>query len=351
VCVRDISRRTFARSLAALAGSSGALARPATAQPSGRRRIDVHNHILPPDYVTAIGGRAIGGPALNPGAPPWDVASALAAMDGAGVTGAVVSVSAPGMLLDDAAATRRLTRSCNQFSAQMVADHPGRFGMFASLPLPEVKAALTELDYALDVLKADGVILMSNYRDRYLGDPAFAPLFDALNARRAVVFVHPTTCRCGLGVLPDVPASMIEFPHDTTRTITSLLFSGTFTRCPDIRFIFPHAGGTLPFLANRIASIAARLPEVSARNPQGVLATLRQLNYDTASAAAPMAFAALMQLVTPNKVLLGTDFPFAPAAAMRATVAGLGQLGLDEGSVRAIEVGNAEALFPRFAGV
>jgi hypothetical protein len=110
--------------------------------------------------------------------------------------------------------------------------------MFASLPLPDVGASLEELDYALDTLKADGVVLMSNFADRYLGDPAFAPVFDRLNARKAVVFVHPTTCRCGLGVLPNNPPAMIEYPHDTTRTITDLLFSGTFARCPDIKFIF-----------------------------------------------------------------------------------------------------------------
>ena len=136
----------------------------------------------------------------------------------------------------------------------MVADHPTRYGMFASLPLPDTSASLLELKYALDVLHAEGIVLMTNYRDRYLGDPDFAPIFDELNRRKAVVYVHPTTCGCNVDVLPDNPAALIEFPHDSTRTITSLLFSGTFSRCPDIRFIFSHAGGTLPFLANRIAT-------------------------------------------------------------------------------------------------
>lgn len=137
---------------------------------------------------------------------------------------------------------------------------------------------------------------------------------------------------------------MIEFPHDTTRAITSLLISGTFSRCRDIRFVFPHAGGTLPFLANRIA----RTPTVVAQVPEGALEVFRRLNYDTASSANPMAFGALMQLVTPRNVLLGTDFPFGSAAAMKAGVDGLRQLGLDEASVRAVESGNAAELFPRF---
>ena len=342
------SRRAFAQSLAA-GGLALAGAGVAGAQ-APRRRIDVHQHILPPDYVKAIGGAVIGGPALNPAAPAWDVPNALAAMDGAGVSGAVVSVSAPGMILKDATATRRLCRACNQFSAQMVSDHPTRFGMFASLPLPDVQAALKEMDYAFDTLKAEGVVLMTNYADRYLGDPAFAPVFDALNARKAVAYVHPTMCNCGVGV-PGNPLSMIEFPHDTTRAITSLLFAGTLSRNQDIRFIFSHAGGTMPFLANRIAATAMRYPEVAARNPDGPLALFRRLNYDTASSANPMAFGALMQVTTPRNVLFGTDFPFAPAVVMKATVAGLQQVGLNDADVRAIECGNAERLFPRFAAL
>jgi predicted TIM-barrel fold metal-dependent hydrolase len=219
-------------------------------------RIDVHHHILPPEYVATVGEKRIGPPAPNHEVPKWDMPKSIEAMDRNGITSAVVSVSAPGVLLDDPGKTSHLARACNEFAAQMVADHPTRFGMFASLPLPDTRASLLELNYALDVLHAEGTVLMTNYRDRYLGDPDFAPIFDEMNRREAVVYVHPTICGCNADVLPDNPASLIEFPHDSTRTITSLLFSGTFSRCPDIRFIFSHAGGTC--LSSRIASRQSR---------------------------------------------------------------------------------------------
>ena len=344
----SLLRRTFIRGAVASVIAAPARAPAQSPLPGTRRRIDVHHHILPSDYVRIIGGRAIGAPSLRSEAPMWDVSRSLAAMDAAGVTGAVISISAPGVLMDDPGATRRLARSCSEFATQLVTDYPGRYGMFASLPLPDVGASLEELDYALDTLKADGVVLMSNFADRYLGDPAFAPVFDRLNARKAVVFVHPTTCRCGLGVLPNNPPAMIEYPHDTTRTITDLLFSGTFARCPDIKFIFSHAGGTLPFLASRIAGSVGLRPAIAAHYPDGVLAVFRRLNYDTTSSVNPNAFSALMQLVTPKNVLLGSDFPFTPAAALKTAVEGLSQLGLDTDAVLAIEARNASTLFPRF---
>jgi 6-methylsalicylate decarboxylase len=349
----SVSRRQFTQSLTALATSHFALTglvfaqSPDTAGAAKSRRIDVHHHILPPEYVAAVGEKVIGAPAPNREMPKWDVSKSIEAMDRNGVASAVVSVSAPGVLLDDPAKTSRLARACNEFAAQMVADYPARYGMFACLPLLDTSASLVELNYALDVLHAEGIVLMSNYRDRYLGDPGFAPIFDELHRRKAVVYVHPTTCGCNVEVLPDNPAALIEFPHDSTRTITSLLFSGTFSRCPDIRFIFPHAGGTLPFLANRIARIASQDRRLAAKTPEGAMPVFKRLYYDTAASANPMSFGALMQLVTAKNVLLGTDFPFIPESGMKATIASLHQLGLDEAAVRAIEGENAAAVFPR----
>ena len=224
--------------------------------------------------MAAVGEKTIGPPAPNREVPKWDVSKSIEAMDRNGITSAVVSVSAPGVLLDDPGKTSRLARVCNQFAAQMVADHPTRYGMFASLPLPDTRASLLELNYALDVLHAEGIVLMTNYRDRYLGDPDFAPVFDEMNRRKAVVYVHPTTCWLQPRRASRQSCRLIEFPHDSTRTITSLLFSGTFSRCPDIRFIFSHAGGTLPFLANRIARIAALDRRLAAQTPDGVMPRL-----------------------------------------------------------------------------
>src|SRR5262249_55784967 len=309
------------------------------------------NNAWPPDKGPTVGEKVIAPPAPNREVPEWDVSKSIEAMDRNGITSAVVSVSAPGVLLDDPGKTSRLARTCNEFAAQMVADYPTRYGMFASLPLPDTRVSLLELNYAFDVLHAEGFVLMRTYSDPHLGEPAFAPIFDEMNRRKAVVYIPPPACGCNVDVLPDNPACLIEFPHDSTRTITSLLFSGTFSRCPDIRFIFSHAGGTLPFLANRIATIAALDRHLAAQTPDGVMPVFKRLYYDTAGSANPMSFGALMQLVTPRSVLLGTDFPFIPEPGIKATVAGLRQVGLDEAAVRGIEGENALALFPRLGAV
>jgi predicted TIM-barrel fold metal-dependent hydrolase len=226
----------------------------------------------------------------------------------------------------------------------MAADHPTRFGFFAALLLPDVKTSLAELAHAVDVLRCDGVSLMTNYGDRYLGDPNFTPLFDELNRRRVAVYVHPNTCSCGLDVLPKIPAAMIEFPHSTTRTIVSLLYGDTFARCPDVRFIFSHAGGTIPFLANRISRQGALIGK------PGWMTALQRLYYDTANSANLSAFLPLLRLVTSKQVLLGTDFPFVSADTVKATVSDLQTLGLSNSDLQNIEAGNAGGLFPRFVG-
>ena len=179
----------------------------AAATSAAVQRIDVHHHFLPPVFRETMGEAAIGAPAPNRVAPQWRVADSLAVMDRHGITTAVVS--APPLWMSDMAKTRTLTRACNEFSAQMVADHPTRFGTFAALPLPDVAAALKEIDHAFEVLKTDGIGLMTNYGDRYLGHAEFVPVFDELNRRKAVVYVHPTSCSCSRGLLPDEPDSLI----------------------------------------------------------------------------------------------------------------------------------------------
>ncbi|WP_158935604.1 amidohydrolase family protein [Burkholderia sp. S171] len=342
------ARRKFGMMAAALLagravpGMAQAVGAPATVQ-----RIDVHHHFLPAVFRETMGEVAIGAPAPNRIAPQWKIEDSLGVMDRQGITTAVVS--APPLWMPEMAKTRRLTRACNEFSAQMVADHPTRFGAFAALPLPDATAALKEIQYSLDTLKADGIGLMTNYDDRYLGHADFVPVFDELNRRKAVVYVHPTSCSCNRGLLPDEPDSLIEFPHDTTRTVASLMFSGTFNRCPDIRFIFSHAGGTVPFLATRMAILGAQDKGLARHVPQGVMPILRGLYYDTAISANPISMAALLKLVTPANVLLGTDFPFVPEHGMQATLAGLRDVGFSAGELRAVEGGNAARLLDRVA--
>lgn len=343
-----LTRRDFNALLTGALASQAVPALAQTSQPASQvQRIDVHHHFLPPEYVSAMGADVIAAPAPNRELPKWKVSDSLEAMDRQGVTTAVVSITGPGVLTKDIAQTKRLARLCNDYAAKMVSDNPTRFGTFSCLPLPDVAASLEEIRHVFDTLKADGIGMMTNYADMYLGDPAFIPVFDELNRRNAVVYVHPSTCNCNAGVLPYLPHSLIEFPHDSTRTINSLMFSGTFSRCPNIKFIFSHAGGTLPFLAPRIAVIGSLDRDLAKRVPEGVMPTLKKLYYDTASSANPITFGALFKFVTPKSVVLGTDFPFIPEPGMKATLAGISAAGLSEADVRAIEGGNAASLLPR----
>ena len=310
-------------------------------------RIDVHHHILPPDYVATVGDDRIGPLILSGKTPEWTPQSSIEAMDRNGIATAITSISAPGFWFGNTAQTIELCRHSNEYATKIRRDHPGRFGTFAGLPLPDVEASMAEIAYALDTLKADGIGLLTSYGDQYPGDAAFAPVFDELDRRGAVVYFHPTNAPCSQ-CLPEIPAATLDFPFDTTRAIVSLLFGGTFARCRNIRFIFSHAGGTVPFLAERIARLAGR-PNFKDAVPDGVLAELRRLYYDTALSANWLTFRSLLELVTPEHVLFGSDYPYAPEATLVATVKGLIDLGLPDADLAGIERGNALSLFPQFA--
>jgi 6-methylsalicylate decarboxylase len=306
-------------------------------------RIDVHHHILPPSYVRAVGDDRIGPLIVAGKTPEWTPRHSIEAMDRNGIEKAITSISSPGLWFGDVAITRALTRECNDYAAQIRNDHPGRFGVFASLPLPDIEGSLREIAYALDELKADGIGLLTNYDGKYPGDAAFASVFDELNRRKAVVYFHPTQAPCCHAHALAIPAATLDFPFDTTKAVTSMLFSGTFARCRDVRFIFSHAGGAIPFLAERIARLEVR-PEFRAQVPDGVMFELKRLFFDTALSANKLAFSALLQLAAPDKVLFGSDYPFAPETTMVATIKGLANLGLAPDVLRAIERDNAVRL-------
>ncbi len=311
-------------------------------------RIDVHHHILPPEYVTAVGDDRIGPLILSGKTPEWTPQMSIEAMDRHGIATAITSISAPGLWFGDDAETLHLCRVCNEYAADIRRDNPGRFGVFASLPLPNVDASLAEIGHALDTLKADGIGLLTSYGDRYPGDAAFAPVFDELDRRGAVVYFHPTNASCNQ-CQPEIPAATLDFPFDTTRAIVSLLFGGTFARCRNIRWIFSHAGGAAPFLAERIGRLANR-PDFKDKVPDGVIAELERLYYDTALSANWLAFRSLFELVTPDHVLFGSDYPFAPEITMTQSVKALGEMGLSADVLRGIERENALVLFPHMAG-
>ena len=249
-------------------------------------------------------------------------------------------------------ASPRLARECNDFGAGLARDHRGRFGLFAALPLPDVDASLREIEYAFDTLKADGVGLLTSFGDKWLGDPAFFPVLEELNRRKAVVYTHPTTANCCRGIQPDVHYSVIELATDTTRAIASVLFSGAAARFPDIKFIWSHAGGTMPFIAARFTSYPfvdrglGLGKDIAGKVPGGVLNALGRFYYDTAQAAHPMAMGSLLKVAAPTQVMFGTDFPFGSAANH---LKGLAELGYSPEILAGIHRTNATRLMPQFA--
>jgi predicted TIM-barrel fold metal-dependent hydrolase len=310
---------------------------------TARGIIDVHHHFAPPAWVTEVRGR----PLLQPANTTWTPAKSIDDMDRGGVAASMISITNPGLWFGDAAATRRLARACNEYGARLVQDYPGRFGLFAALPLPDVDATLSEISYAYDTLKVDGVGLFTSYGDVWLGNPQFRPAMEELNRREAIVHVHPTAANCcrNLSYAPGVAPGSMEYGTDTTRAIMGVTFSGDAARFPDIRFIWSHAGGTAPFLAGRIegASNSAR-----DRMPHGFMHEIRKFYYDLAGAANAGAISSLTTLVPATQILFGTDFP--PGGTSLNVAKALTDLRLfSDADRRAIDRDNAIRLFPRLA--
>jgi predicted TIM-barrel fold metal-dependent hydrolase len=318
-------------------------------------RIDLHYHIIPKPYVDTLAGRGITGSTFVR-FPRWTPEKTLRHMDRNRVRTAVTSLSTPGVWYGDAGLARRLSRLCNEFQAQMVADHPQRFGSLACLPLPDVQGALVELEYALDDLGHDGVVLLTDTEGCYLGEPDYEELFAELDHRKSVVFIHPhddprETRRYELF------SPLLEWPVHTTRAVIDLLYSGRLERYPNIRYILAHGGGTVPYLAHRIASgFGQEDPRSggelgSASPPQEDLdrrlQLLQGLYYDTA-APGQAHLAALQEFVGPNHLVFGTDGGWTPPIQTAQTIQELlAYDGFDQAQMTAIENGNATNLFPR----
>ncbi|HUK60004.1 MAG TPA: amidohydrolase family protein [Stellaceae bacterium] len=307
-------------------------------------RIDVHHHFFPPEMISAqTEARADG---LSPAVRAWSAGKSIEAMDQGGIATAFVSSSSGSELRHafNRDAMRRLARTCNEFAARMAADHRGRFGFFAFLPLPDVDGTLAEIEYAFDTLKADGAGFMTSYGDQWPGDEAFLPVLAELNRRNANVFVHPLAPNCCAGLVPNVGDAVVEYPYDTGRAVLSLLFNGRLVAYRDINWIFCHAGGPVPMLAGRIEGSAQRTKERERFAPQGVAHEFRRLHYETANSAYAPTLAALQAFVPRSQILFGTDFPY---IAVADNVERLGNLALPADDLAAIEKGNAARLFPR----
>jgi 6-methylsalicylate decarboxylase len=320
--------------------------------------IDLHAHFLPGRYRASALAH---GP--NPDGPPypqWDPAAAVAMMDEVGIAAQALSLSSPGVsFLGTSSARISLVRAVNEDGAVAVAAYPERFGLLASLPLPDVDASLAELAYAFDVLGADGIGLHTHYGQVYLGDPRLEPVMDALHTRAALVTIHPRS-PCGWEQVSfGRSRPMVEFLFDTTRAVVNLALNGVLARYPAIRWVVPHAGAALPVMADRVARLAPLSSPPSASDPASetagqaapdVLGDLGRLYYDLAGVPLPRALPALLNLVPASQLVYGSDYPFTPAPMVAALAEAIAATGALDGTTRAAALrGNAAALLPRLA--
>ncbi len=341
-----LSRRGFVAGAAALAAVG--LGKPwsaaaQTAEPAKPYRIDVHHHLSPPAYIAASNEYHFGESLMK----SWTPEKSLEDMEKAGVAVAMLSITTPGLNFTSGEAARKLARECNEYGAKLAADHRGRFGNFAMIPLDDTEGSLQEIAYAMDTLKADGIGLMTSYHDKWLGDPSFGPVMEELNRRKAVVYTHPTAADCCVNLVKTEQPVMIEFGTDTTRTIADIIFSGNAQKFRDIRWIFSHAGGTMPFLIERFVRNPLLDPRAKAAAPEGTLAELKRFYYDTAQTSNKSAMSALSAIIPVSQILFGTDFPYRTSIDH---VKGLREAGVfTDVQLMDIERGNALKLLPRLS--
>jgi predicted TIM-barrel fold metal-dependent hydrolase len=335
-----VNRRNFIAGGAALgmgAATAGLNAISAPAQAQGKpNRIDVHHHIVPPAQrkmnIERHGGR---------GGPKWSPQMSLEDMDKGGVAYSLTSIINPGPWygkIEDA--SRRLARECNDYAAKLRQDHPKRFGMFAAIAPVDTEGSLKEIQYAYEQLKAEGIALWTSYEGKYLGDPVFVPVLEELNRRKAVVYVHPTVPACCRRVVEGVSPSTFEYANETTRTVSSLFFSkpGSGFKFPDIRWIWSHSGGTIPFMTSRIDRLA-----MGKKFPREPMAVIKEHYYEIAQGNTPGQFAALMKMVSISQVLFGSDYPYRDA---KEAVDGMTAYKFSAADQKAINNGNAMRLMP-----
>jgi predicted TIM-barrel fold metal-dependent hydrolase len=378
------SRRAFLGGIGA-AGLASLFPRFAEAQGGGPRRIDVHHHFTPPAYLEYTrtynvgaagaggrGGAAAAGAGRGPTTPEalggrggsaypgWKLEEDLDDMDKFGTQTAILSLTTPGLWFGPQGPQRKVIRESNEFAARLGVDHKGRFGSFASIYPPDTDGALKEAAYAFDTLKADGIALYSDYRDRWLGHASFDPVYEELNRRNAVVYVHPIEAACCMNLVQDVGDTVIEYGADTTRTIASLIYSGSTTKFPNIRWIFSHGGGMMPYVIERFlgGSAAELVPGITtkgqgnnppAKVPGGVLKELQKMHYDTAQASNPVAMRALRTVVPVTQIMFGTDYWYRTAGE---TGKGLTTSKVfNEAELKMIDRGNVERILPKYKGM
>jgi predicted TIM-barrel fold metal-dependent hydrolase len=340
--IASLNRRGFIAGAAALGGFAATgidASSPARAQ-GKPHRIDVHHHITPPTWQEALKKAKLGNPPLN----NWSPQKSIDEMDKAGVATAITSPTTPqvGFLPREEAAP--IARASNEYAKKLMVDHAGRFGVFAMLPMPYVDESLREIEYAFDVLKVDGIGMMTSYGDRWLGHPQLAPVFDELNRRKATVYTHPTSANCCVNLVQGIPDNVVEWGADTTRTIASLIFSGAAQRYADINFIFSHGGGVLTAVAERfLIQMVSTAPYKDKFTRAAVEHELRRFYYDTAQISNAVTLEALTKLVPLSQIVFGSDYPYRTPIEH---VTGLGAF-FAGGDLMAVDRDNALRILPR----
>lgn len=316
---------------------------PIAAGTTKRGRIDIHHGIVVPGWPAAVELQQWA-QAAGASLPGWSVQQSLELLDKYGIQTAITSVSAPG----GGAGGSSLARRCNEFAAQMAVAHPGRFGSFATLPLPDTEQACFEAIYALDTLHADGITLFGSNDGIFLGDPRFDALMAELDRRHTTVFVQPNLHASSLKLGLGTPPLILEVACDITRAALNLVFTGTLERYPRISWILANGGGFLPYAAWRV-SLANALPEFNELVPQGVMTYLRRFYFDTAMSSSTASMAVLKELVEPTQILFGSGFPQAPAPMVGEQLDRMKESPLWSPATSAgIERGHALALLPRY---
>ena len=315
----------------------------------GAGLIDVHAHFLPECYVHALAKAGL--KTLDGGmpVPAWSEAAAIEVMDRQGIDTAVISLTSPSTHFLPDNEKPKLVREVNEAGMALTRAHPTRFGFFASLPMPDIKASLAEIDYAVETLGVDGFVLETNINGTYLGSPHFAPVFAELNRRKATLFLHPTSPVCFDQLALGRPAPLLEFPLDTTRTIVDMLYNRVLQTNPDIKVIVPHGGAALTALAARIATFA-NVPFINPRpaSEDEVWETLSKLYYDLAMSTHPVPLAALRALAPISQIMFGSDWPFTPEFGVARNVALLKESKLLSSSEAcAVAHDNAARVFPK----
>lgn len=309
---------------------------------SDYQRIDVHQHVVPPFWVSAL--PAHGGDPSGWKSPAWSPQSALDFMDSLQIQTGVLSLTAPGVAGWQGEAAAEMARRVNEYTADLVAHSPTRFGNFITLPLPDIDAALRELEYGFKHLHADGVVLLTNYRGIYLGDKIYAPLWKALDALGAVVFIHPA--KPPMDVIPGLPGPLVDYPMDTTRTALHMVTNGVMRTCKHLKVILSHAGGFIPYAAYRFAELLPGLDAQYAR--EEILDDLKTFYFDTALSGSDVALKSLLAFARPGHVLFGSDYPYAPASVGTAFTHYLDRYAdFREGEHQQINQLAAKVLFPR----